>query len=150
MLAAYRFPDNLFEDAKVTVDVIFLQKSQHINRDWVNTKKITINGYAAHLNQYFHCHPQHVLGDFERVEVWNRSELTCRRSNRLDFMTELRHCVTQFTLNPAATSVSESQRVAQQLMLLDQHIKTLLFKKQQLLATPTLNTSMPTALHLTG
>ena len=50
LLAAYRLPDDLFQDAKVTVDLVFLKKGDR-GKAWVKTKSLSIGGKSQSLTQ---------------------------------------------------------------------------------------------------
>jgi hypothetical protein len=41
LILAYRLPDNLFADAKITVDLVFLQKTEKIF-EWQSTRQTKI------------------------------------------------------------------------------------------------------------
>jgi N12 class adenine-specific DNA methylase/adenine-specific DNA methylase len=65
MIGAVRLPNNTFAgiaDTKVTTDVIFIQKGHGTGQPWQNVME-TLDGF--HVNEYFHSHPDHVLGIHE-------------------------------------------------------------------------------------
>ena len=95
LLAAYRLPDNLFSDAKVTVDVVFLIK-QAGDKDWLSHDEIRINGESATINRYFSLNPNHIIGDLQIIEAYGRPELTCRQSKTSETMTALRQHLEMF------------------------------------------------------
>ncbi|MEO8963804.1 MAG: Eco57I restriction-modification methylase domain-containing protein [Gammaproteobacteria bacterium] len=78
LVAAYRLPDDLFDDAKVTVDVVILRKSPSAV-NWLDAVKIKQGKQQAFMNQYFMENRSHVLGKIEFIEVYGRSEISCRR-----------------------------------------------------------------------
>jgi len=82
MIAAYRFPDNLFNNAKVTVDIVFLQKAE-TNIKWLNTGKITIGNDTKPLNEYFINNPEHILGELQVVPMYDRTGITCKEKGNL-------------------------------------------------------------------
>lgn len=82
MLAAYRLPDNLFANAKITVDIIFLHNSI-ANTAWQETKNIRIGDYTKPINEYFVANPGHVLGDLEVIKMYERMGITCKESGNL-------------------------------------------------------------------
>ena len=82
MLAAYRLPDNLFTNAQVTVDIVFLQKAK-TSIKWLITKNITIGKYTKPMNEYFIDHPEHVLGKLQIVPMYDRTGLTCKANGSL-------------------------------------------------------------------
>lgn len=78
LLAAYRLPDDLFSDAKVTIDIVFLKKGS-TGKKWLSTRDIKIGGMAKPLNEYFHHHSQNILGNLEIIDMYERKGLTCRK-----------------------------------------------------------------------
>lgn len=82
MIAAYRLPDNLFSNAKVTVDIVFLQKAE-TNIEWLNTGKITIGNDTKPLNEYFINNPEHILGELRVVPMYDRTGITCKEKGNL-------------------------------------------------------------------
>ena len=60
MVASYRLPDNLFINAKITVDIVFLHKAI-ANIAWQETKNIKIGNYTKPINEYFVANPTHIL-----------------------------------------------------------------------------------------
>ena len=83
MLAAYRLPDNLFENAKVAVDIVFLKKTDSNNRPWQKTKPIRIGNHTKPINEYFLLNPSHILGELEVIPMYERTGITCRPSGIL-------------------------------------------------------------------
>lgn len=62
LLAAFRLPDDLFSDARVTVDIVFLYKGATDKR-WLKTQKKGVGGYKLPINEYFVAqHPEHIIG----------------------------------------------------------------------------------------
>jgi len=82
MLAAYRLPDNLFANAKVTVDIVFLQKAE-TDIKWLTTKNITVGRHTKPMNEYFIDHPEHVLGKLQVVPMYDRTGITCKANGNL-------------------------------------------------------------------
>lgn len=82
LVAAFRLPDNLFSDAKVTVDIVFLQKTTG-TLPWRAAKRFSRDGKSAYLNEYFFTYPSHILGRLEFFEVYGRHELTCKSTGDL-------------------------------------------------------------------
>ena len=78
LLAAYRLPDDLFSDAKVSIDLVFLKKGK-TGKKWVSTRGIKIGGLSKPLNEYFHTHSHNILGNLEIVDMYERKGLTCRK-----------------------------------------------------------------------
>jgi type I restriction-modification system DNA methylase subunit len=82
MVAAYRLPDNLFTNAKITVDIVFLHKAIP-NIAWQETKDIKIGNYTKPMNEYFVANPDHILGELEVVRMYERMGITCKESGIL-------------------------------------------------------------------
>ena len=88
LLAAYRLPDNLFVDAKVMVDVVFLVKETG-DKSWIHTDKIIVDNEALYINRYFSQNPSHVFGQLCAVEAYGRPELTCKAKDGEDIFQQL-------------------------------------------------------------
>ena len=82
MLSAYRLPDNLFANAKITVDIVFLQKSI-TNIAWKKTQNINIGNHNKPINEYFIKNPDNVLGELDIVKMYQRMGITCKSSGIL-------------------------------------------------------------------
>ena len=82
LLAAYRLPDNLFACAKITVDIVFLQKAKS-NTNWQKTKNISIGKYNKPINEYFINNPDNILGALDIVRMYERMGITCRSNGNL-------------------------------------------------------------------
>lgn len=132
LLAAYRLPDNLFADAKVTVDVVFLIKEKGAT-DWLYSDKIRVGNEMSHLNRYFSLNPSHVLGQLDIVEVYGRPELTCKTSKKGDTISLLRQQLAYFPLQKLPTFEECNSSLAQRIISIDQEIKVLLGRKKQLM-----------------
>jgi len=74
IIHAFRLPDNLFPNAKITVDIIILQKGQK-TVNWVKTVNSGINNHK--INEYFINHPQHILGKLKVKRMYERWGLNC-------------------------------------------------------------------------
>ena len=82
LIFAYRLPDNLFADAKITVDLVFLQKTDKTH-EWQATKRKTIGEHSKPINEYFFNNPHHVLGELHIVPMYDRMGITCKSSGDL-------------------------------------------------------------------
>lgn len=78
LVAAFRLPDDLFENAKVTVDVVFLRKSFG-KIQWLTALPYVHQHKRAFMNQYFFNNPSHVIGQIEYIDIYDRIEITCKR-----------------------------------------------------------------------
>tara|TARA_B100001996_G_scaffold299976_1_gene240427 strand:- start:1489 stop:1899 length:411 start_codon:yes stop_codon:yes gene_type:complete len=89
LYAAYRLPDNCFDDAKVTVDLVFFQKitnqAMRGSSAWCNAPYCQIGKNRHRLNQHFIQHPEHVLGTLTEYPLtrYNRMDLTCKLNGNL-------------------------------------------------------------------
>jgi type I restriction-modification system DNA methylase subunit len=77
LIAAFRLPDDLFADAKVTVDIVFIRKGKTAN-NWRKVRFTDVTGGRMPVNEYFLEHKDHVLGRLEVAEMYNRKGLTCK------------------------------------------------------------------------
>ena len=82
ILVAYRLPDNIFANAKITVDIVILQKAA-TNVRWQKTRNITIGEHNKPINEYFVENPAHILGELEVVPMYNRMGITCKATGDL-------------------------------------------------------------------
>lgn len=82
LILAYRLPDNLFVDAKITVDLVFLQKTDKI-LEWQTTKPKIIGKYSRPMNEYFCNNPHHILGELRMVPMYERMGITCKSNGDL-------------------------------------------------------------------
>ena len=82
ILVAYRLPDNIFANAKITIDIVILQKAV-TNIQWQKTQDITIGEYNKPINEYFVANPAYILGELEVVPMYNRMGITCKAKGDL-------------------------------------------------------------------
>jgi len=81
IIAAYRLPDDLFQDAKVTVDIVFLRKGKTSNAvQWTKTRPALISNHEMSLNEYYHQHKNNIMGKLEVTQIQGKNGLTCRRN----------------------------------------------------------------------
>ena len=130
LLAAYRLPDNLFSDAKVTVDVVFLIK-QPGEKEWLFNDKIMIGGESAAINRYFSLHPNHVIGDLKIIEAYGRPELTCRQNTTLDTTDAFKQHLQNFPPKKLPSVDECKARLERKIFLLDKQINELSILKNQ-------------------
>ncbi len=75
LVAAYRFPDSLFDDARITVDVVVFQRKANPHTQWQSSKQVKFaNKQRVYLADYFIQHPEHVLGELDSYEVYSQFE----------------------------------------------------------------------------
>ncbi len=132
LLAAYRLPDNLFADAKVTVDVFFLIKEPG-DTTWLHLNKMHIDNEITHINRYFSINPSHIIGELGIIEAYGRPELTCRQSNRGDTISLLRQQLSHFPPKKLLTLEECKAKLAERLVLMDKKILSLSRTRNQLL-----------------
>ena len=70
LLAAFRLPENMFDSAKVTVDIVFFIKNKEPYTDFLNTKKIDVKGHKLQVNQYYIDNPSHIIGNFDTCNMY--------------------------------------------------------------------------------
>ena len=94
LVCAYRLPENLFQNAKVTVDlVVFKRKGDDslftntsiLKSRWQYVSKIELDsGQQFYLSQYYIDNPKHIIGELSFYEMWlqnanrMRSGLCCK------------------------------------------------------------------------
>jgi type I restriction-modification system DNA methylase subunit len=76
MLMAYRLPDNIFANAKISVDIVFLKKAK-TNIAWTKTQNIKIDNSQKPINEYFINNPDNILGTLKVIPMYNRTGITC-------------------------------------------------------------------------
>lgn len=88
LIDAYRLPDNLFQGAKITIDIVFLKKGNTGN-NWLYTRKTKVKNHLMPINEFYIQHPKKILGDLDVVDMYERKGLTCSRNTNKVF--ELLH-----------------------------------------------------------
>ena len=129
---AWRLPDNLFDDAKVSVDVVFLQKKARQNPTWIPSHEVRDGPKKAFMNQYFFDHPECVLGDIEFFEIYGRWEIKC--VNRSDIAPNLADILAGLPPKKGGKPRREHSKIEQKLDDMRQHIEQLMVNIQQLSA----------------
>ena len=82
LLGAYRLPDNVFQNAKVTTDIIFITKNKSSTK-WQKTKPITIANQTKQINEYYINNPQNILGRLNIIPIYERTGLVCQEDGNL-------------------------------------------------------------------
>jgi predicted RNA methylase len=86
LISAFRLPDDLFSDAKITVDIVFLRKRKADEKSsavaWTKTAKIFIDDYPKPfaINEYFQRNRHHIIGTLAVTDMYQRKGLTCRKN----------------------------------------------------------------------
>ena len=124
LVAAYRLPENLFDDAIVTVDIVFLQKTK-TNINWLNAERITHGDKQAFINQYFLERRENILGEIEFFDIYGRNEITCKGDG--DVFSKLDEKAAAFSARMLKTkNVSgDNSRVLQSLAAINKKIATI-------------------------
>jgi len=66
IVTAYRLPDTLFQNAKVTVDIVVFKKCADGNKKWSDVQKVQLkNGQCFFMSQYFIDNPQNIIGTLD-------------------------------------------------------------------------------------
>lgn len=78
LLAAYRLPDDLFDNAKVTIDIVFLIKGK-TGKPWSNLRNIKVGDFKQPINEYFYHNSHFIFGNLEIVDMYERKGLACKR-----------------------------------------------------------------------
>ena len=76
-LGAIRLPSDAFkrEGTAVVTDIVFLRKrapgqaASHADPEWLGVSPLTIEGAQVPINNYFHRHPEMVLGNWSRKDT---------------------------------------------------------------------------------
>ncbi|WP_119343462.1 N-6 DNA methylase [Facilibium subflavum] len=87
LIAAFRLPENMFDNAKVTVDIIFFSKNHNHYCNYLDVRYININNHQLAINKYFIDYPEHVIGNLETCNMYNeRIGLTVRNHQPKDII----------------------------------------------------------------
>jgi type I restriction-modification system DNA methylase subunit len=99
MLMAYRLPDNIFANAKISVDIVFLKKAK-TNIAWTKTQNIKIDNSQKPINEYFINNPDNILGTLEVIPMYKRTGITCTsRGDLRDSLKEVYLNIKKNTVN---------------------------------------------------
>lgn len=129
LVEAFRLPDDLFDGAKVTVDLVFLRKGGKSLYDWVNVSQIEVNKAKFYINNFYLENSVNVLGELSYVWLnqHQRNQLTCKATG--DAYAKLKQIIGSRD-NPTQESKSELYEV---MALIEYKMKVLQSKKDQLL-----------------
>lgn len=70
LIAAFRLPDCMFENAKVTVDLVFYIKDKINDIKFTETKSLMVNGNKLSINEYYINNPHHVIGNLNTCNMY--------------------------------------------------------------------------------
>src|SRR5208337_1986364 len=76
-VGAIRLPSDAFkrEGTSVVTDILFLRKrapgepAHHVDPDWLGIAPLSVEGVEVSINNYFHHHPEMVLGTWSRKDT---------------------------------------------------------------------------------
>lgn len=72
LITAYRLPENLFDDAKVTVDVVIFQRTHTPQKDWIDSQEVAFaDGNQLYMTNYFIDNPNYVIGKLGTYEAYS-------------------------------------------------------------------------------
>jgi len=105
-----RLPENLFEQATITVDLIFLRKSGNKTHDITKTVTYTQGKASEQVNEYWIKNPNRILGNLKLkwVKAYNRFVPTCEVEDKAKTLHYLKCC--EFT----EATISNYQRIIAQ------------------------------------
>ncbi len=72
LIAAFRLPDNMFDNAKVTVDIVFYTKQKINDIAFTDVKNIQINGHKLRINEYYINHPENIIGELDTCNMYGQ------------------------------------------------------------------------------
>lgn len=89
-----RLPDNLFEQATVTVDIIFIRKTGNKVHNIVDTNTFKQGKAEETINQFWIDNPNRILGELRLkwVQAYNRYVPTCYTENKAKALSYLNLC----------------------------------------------------------
>ena len=119
LLAAFRLPDDLFADAKVTVDIVFIVKGRTAN-NWQKTEHIRVNGCLMPINEYYMKNKNHILGRLKVIDMYSRKGLTCARTGNIQtalstLLDSIPNRNTHGTIRPHAQCVSNAHKLEERI-----------------------------------
>lgn len=112
-----RLPDNLFEQATVTVDIIFIRKTGNKIHDITQTTELVQDNAKDSINQFWINNPNRILGELKLkwVECYKRHVPTCATKDKEQALRYLNLCeFTQTTIENyqkiIATTTNQTQK----------------------------------------
>lgn len=129
LIAAYRLPDCLFDNAKITVDIVIYQKGSSNYNQFANLHKTTIDGHRLDINEYFAANPENIIGTLKAKLLYGeRMALTVQNDlPREEIYNQLFTKLADIPSNiiQSAKPVEENNITQNQLCKLDNHINKL-------------------------
>ena len=89
-----RLPSNLFDQATVTVDIVFVRKTGNKMHDMVNAVAYTHNGNTDYVNEFWIKNKNRILGELKLkfVKKYNRFVATCEATDKAKTLNYLVNC----------------------------------------------------------
>jgi hypothetical protein len=89
-----RLPENLFEQATVTVDIVLLRKTGNKIHDIVKTTTLTQGEASDQINEFWIKNPHRVIGELKLkwVKAYNRFVPTCETTDKAKTLDYLERC----------------------------------------------------------
>lgn len=94
LIDAVRLPENLFDQAKITVDVIFFRKVGNKLHNFANTVAFKHDNKTDNINEYWQSRPHRILGklSLKWVDVYKRYVPCCITENKDRVLAYLAKC----------------------------------------------------------
>lgn len=94
LIDAVRLPDNLFDQATVTVDLVFIRKTGNKVHNFVETTEFKQGNNQDLINEYWTKNPNRVLGELKLkwVDCYKRYVPTCNTENKAQALQYLSVC----------------------------------------------------------
>lgn len=101
LIDAVRLPDNLFEQANVSVDIIFIRKSGNKFHNILYAPKFTQGNASDYVNKFWLDNPNRIIGKLKLkwVEAYKRYVPSCQAQSKEQALQQLNICeFTQSTI----------------------------------------------------
>ncbi|QVL34950.1 DEAD/DEAH box helicase family protein [Telmatocola sphagniphila] len=117
-IGAIRLPCDAFkrEGTAVVTDIVFLRKrapdeaAHHTETNWLKSEPLDIEGKAIPINEYFHSHPEMVLGTWTSKDSLYGGETGYSVLSNGDLSSQLREAIARLPRFETLQDATESQR----------------------------------------
>jgi type I restriction-modification system DNA methylase subunit len=94
LIDAVRLPENLFEQAMVTVDIIFFRKTGNKIHNFTKSVVLTQGDKKDNINEFWQTNPHRILGELKLkwVEAYKRYVPTCETTDIDKVLSSLVNC----------------------------------------------------------
>ncbi|MBY0379681.1 MAG: SAM-dependent methyltransferase [Burkholderiales bacterium] len=94
LIDAVRLPENLFQHAKITVDIVIFRKAGNKIHSFANTVRFECDNKADNINEYWQSRPHRVLGELSLkwVDAYKRYVPCCVTDNKDKILNYLINC----------------------------------------------------------